>query len=412
MKITVNCIDNLNPEIRCMLQAFYSRSQMPIEERLNDLGNNEDKIKENLKKYYVGYGHASIGDCSNTTIFLEGVSMLAAKAIQDHPLYNGQEGSTRYIDYSSQQFIIPSDTKCPEFYIKWSEKFRVFYAKNLPILIDYIKELNPGDGSSVYNKTVTAKAFDILRGFLPAGFSTNVAWTGTLRSVGEHLRKLWNHPLKEIRDIAIETYSKLSTTYPNSFRQPRESDFFENKYFYGTNDVKATKFSSAYFENGFVYDKLDPFYKFVNIQCEIKMDFASWRDLQRHRNMVYLMPLLTTNLGFEPFYIQSLPAPMQDEANTLLTEFSFELDKLEDSKYNKQYIIPMAYLCSILMQCHVNQAVYLAELRSSKTVHPTLRTFAQELGRFLKYQFDISCNIDYSEDNWTLKRGTQDITKT
>lgn len=40
-----------------------------------------------MKSYYVGYGHKSIGDCGTTTIFVENVSMLAAKAIQDTQLY-------------------------------------------------------------------------------------------------------------------------------------------------------------------------------------------------------------------------------------------------------------------------------------------------------------------------------------
>jgi len=31
--------------------------------------------------------------------------MLAAKAIQDSKMYNGQEASTRYIDFSEQEMI-------------------------------------------------------------------------------------------------------------------------------------------------------------------------------------------------------------------------------------------------------------------------------------------------------------------
>jgi len=64
-----------------------------------------------MKNFYVGYGHKSIGDCGNATIFVEGVSMLAAKAIQDWRLYSGQEASTRYVDFSQQAFFDPTNSK-------------------------------------------------------------------------------------------------------------------------------------------------------------------------------------------------------------------------------------------------------------------------------------------------------------
>ena len=64
-----------------------------------------------MSQFYVGYGHKSIGDCGSITIFIEGCSMLAAKAIQDTKLYNGQEASTRYIDFSQQAMINPLGTE-------------------------------------------------------------------------------------------------------------------------------------------------------------------------------------------------------------------------------------------------------------------------------------------------------------
>ena len=130
MEIYTGIIDTLDPEVRAMIQCFYSRSTMSIKDRVEELGDTEEKIKKNLKSYYVGYGHESIADCASITIFFEGISMLAAKAIQNNPLYNGQEGSTRYIDYSNQEVYIPKENS--DFYRNSSEKFRAFYVKNLP----------------------------------------------------------------------------------------------------------------------------------------------------------------------------------------------------------------------------------------------------------------------------------------
>lgn len=409
MKIITNIIDGLHPETRAMLQAFYSRSWMGIEERVADLGNSEEKIKENLKKYYIGYGHKSVADLASITIFFEGVSMLAAKAIQDNPLYNGQESSTRYIDYSTQEFISPYENN-DEFYEFWANRFRSFYQKALQPTIDHIKSRYPDDGSKFYEKTVKAKAFDVLRGFLPAGFATNVAWTGSLRNIGEHLRKLLNHPLIEVRDIAGRAYEKLEKDYPNSFRPLRDEDYFKNDYFY-IKVAESTNTFECNEKNEFEYDKNNPFFKVLRINSDHFLDFASWRDLQRHRNMVSFMPLLTTDLGFESFYVSELPDSLVPEILALLDELKVSLSLYEDSDTNKQYSIPMGFLCNVMLSFDAHQAVYLATLRSGKTVHPTLRVWAQNLGRFLEKHLDIKAKVDYDDVSWTLKRGTQDIIK-
>ena len=77
-------IDDQHPEDLAMLQALYSRSPASVVSHL-------DKLKQSgsgkfMDQYYVGYGHASIGDCGATTLFIEQVSMLVAKAVQDNPL--------------------------------------------------------------------------------------------------------------------------------------------------------------------------------------------------------------------------------------------------------------------------------------------------------------------------------------
>ena len=106
MKIFV--YDEFNPEDTAMMQALYSRSAASVVEHV-------EKVKQSgsgkfMEKFYVGYGHASIADCGSTTIFIEGVSMLVAKAIEDWPLYSGQETSSRYIDMSQQAIVDPVGT--------------------------------------------------------------------------------------------------------------------------------------------------------------------------------------------------------------------------------------------------------------------------------------------------------------
>src|SRR5258706_10605385 len=89
-------IDDLGPEDNAMLQALYSRSAKSVQEHVASIV--KARSGEFMKRYYVGYNHKSIADCGTTTLFFEGVSLLAAKAIQDSPMYSGQETSTRYIN--------------------------------------------------------------------------------------------------------------------------------------------------------------------------------------------------------------------------------------------------------------------------------------------------------------------------
>jgi thymidylate synthase ThyX len=99
----------IDAQAEAMLQALHSRSTGGIKHHLKVL---KERGAENfMEQFYVGYGHKSIGDCGSTTVFVEGISMLAAKAIQDWRLYSGQEASTRYVDFSKQNFLNPDKTK-------------------------------------------------------------------------------------------------------------------------------------------------------------------------------------------------------------------------------------------------------------------------------------------------------------
>ena len=74
----------LTAEALAMLQALHSRSVGGVAEHLAVLA--EKGADKFMSTYYVGYGHKSIGDCGFAVVFIEGVSMLAAKAIQDYKL--------------------------------------------------------------------------------------------------------------------------------------------------------------------------------------------------------------------------------------------------------------------------------------------------------------------------------------
>ena len=203
-------------EDNAALQAWYSRSNKSVVEHREKLA--REGSGKFMDQIFIQYGHASVGDLGTTTVYFEGISMIAAKALQDNPLYNGQECSSRYIDMGTVDMLAPESKAGREAV----EKLRNFYVHSLPEVVDYLKSQHPieeGQKQTVYDKAINARAFDILRGFLPCGTTTNVAWSGTLRNFKENLERLRHHPLIEVANLASDAYKQLYDAYPNSFEK-------------------------------------------------------------------------------------------------------------------------------------------------------------------------------------------------
>lgn len=446
--IVVHTCDN--PEDNAMLQALYSRSPASV---TNHLAKVEAAGSGNfMERFYLGYGHDSVGDLGDVTVYFEGVSMLAAKALEDHPLFNGQECSSRYIDFSNQPFYNPYPAGPAKAQGKAKlEALRAFYVKALPLVKEHIKAQHPYDGSvseGQYEKTVAARAFDICRGYLPCAATTNVAVKMSLRIMSEHLIHLMHHPLTEVAELAAQAYHMLHERYPHSFKPEyanfhtlKDTDlqnaiwdlegeeqygwrckiehFYEDQdledmsrvgggaIIYPDYDLEIDAFPTQYFRPK--RSKL-PRYAWETrnslIDLTADIDFGSFRDLHRHRNWSLTMPVVDPSLGFHAWYVDQLPESLREEARGLLLSTQQKISGVLDL-YADQYFAPMATLVSVSALGNINQFIYVTELRTSKTVHPTLRNLmlsvAEELNEHVKLYFDRG------EDDWTLKRGAQDI---
>jgi thymidylate synthase ThyX len=441
-----------HPEDNAMLQALYSRSAESVTDHINKLKTvGSGKF---MSQYYLGYGHASIADCGFITLYIEGVSMLAAKAIQDNPLYNGQESSSRYIDWSFQPFYNPyeiDDDEIGQASRELLQAYREFYTGQKPLIIEHLKQQYPigeNEKSDIYEKAITAKAFDILRGFLPCGATTNVSWTTSLRKANEHLSYLATHPLKEVRDVAQKVHATVLEAYPNSIAalpDPSKVDPYTlhlNHYYTEENMARdpITKyglceplFLSVYCQSelsdvelsNYVVPEVSstvnkrprraPLLKHDQIyrsraDVRFMVDFGSYRDLQRHRGGYCSLPIIKADdYSFHPWYYEQLPEASKKEADRLfnvITEFVVD----NHDQLMNQYILPMGNVVPIWLNYDIHQMLYVAELRSSQTVHATLRPVAQAMGKFLESKYGITTYCDYSENSWNLRRGSQDIT--
>lgn len=432
MKITLLDPKQISdPEVTAMLLAFYSRSSLPIQDRLNSLGENEKTIKESLKKYYLGYGHSSIGDCGDATIFLEGISMLAAKAFESNSLFNGQESSSRYIDFSTQKIIDPINnydsekvlTKWVDFYSEVQEPIQKFLMEKFPI-----KE---NQSYITYENAIKAKCFDITRSLLPAGICTQVGIKMGFRPLLEHLWKLECHPMKEVQVIAENTLTKLVNKFPSSFKFCPENIKFYFK------DISKSEFFTKYQTELSEFSIIDNIDKSIHddvflevhrpkncllssrlaeygtMRINFTLDYGSWRDLQRHRNTISnKCSVLSEHKIFNKDYYSFLPDNLKNKFDIFIQDQYKCILKLTKSKDKciSSYYYPLGNLVNAHLVLTFPELIYILELRSSKSVHFTLRKLIHQIWNSIKDKYYLQNNyIDESESDFYFNRGNQTI---
>lgn len=421
-------VDNLSPEATAMLQALKSRSSEPARKYVNRC---VTEGPEFMKKWYVGYNHGSIGQCGTTTLFIERVSILVAKAIQDNRLYNGQETSTRYIDCSDAYMHDPIRSDETQAVIN---AWMGFYRKALHYTTIQLMKENPvGDiPLAQYTRTIQAKAFDTVRGFLPAALSTQLSWTGNFDNMNNHIAWLRTHPLAEVRDVASTMLHALKKSYPNSFSQVDNQDMMD---YYSQTEHYFKPEPTLFQDTPLFVSNLDKvsiakahttqlahrprhvrlpatLSKYGTYTGRFTLDYGSFRDIQRHRGGRCEMPILNTDYGFHEWYIDTLPEVIQEEARTLVAKQTIAIKELAEVHGEEiaQYLCVLGYRVPVEIEYDLPQMVYVAELRSGQTVHATLREVAIKMLETVQYDFpQLKLYGDTTRTEITYRRGTQTI---
>ncbi len=457
-------IDDIHPEDGAMLQALYSRSPAGVEYHLG-------KVKKAgagkfMSQYYVGYGHASIGDCGVTNIFVENYSMLACKAIQDNPLYSGQEASTRYLDFSAQPAVDPYNTPYTRsildgwlsIYNTWMPKVEAAIAEKYPFSTDAYKS------EKAWRNAVQVRAFDTMRSYLPVGTTTLFSWTTNLRQARDKMMKLKSHPLPEVRQMAETIFTQLVDKYSNSFsgdEMQNQGGRYTKRDAYNAAEATRENYESfadiktrlnisdseqqALLDGALIarknlldVDGINRIEKdtlsarpqggvmprrlaaYGNYTMACAIDFGSYRDLQRHRNGIAPLPLIEPTFGMFKWYTEELASLLGDSYASLEAATNDLFDRIKNLEQAgitpdpllTQYLLPMGTTVICSLAYGVPQMVYVGELRSGKTVHPSLRPIAHNMLRVLSEDFPaLKLYGDMDIDGWSEKRGSQTISE-
>ena len=97
------------PEIQAYALAKYSRSAQGMLESIQELS--AQKAEQFLDTFYFQYGHRSIADLAHLVFGLEQISILAAIAVVDEPVWDGQERSTRYQPFRRTGWHVPEELR-------------------------------------------------------------------------------------------------------------------------------------------------------------------------------------------------------------------------------------------------------------------------------------------------------------
>lgn len=449
-----------DPQTLAMLQAFYSRSTKSIADRVD--GMTPEQVQQSLLKYYLGYGHRSIGQCGNFVMFLEDVSIFAAKAIQHHPLYNGQETSTRYYDFYERPFINPLGIESIEQDLRELYKHVLTQAEEA-YTKEAVEERCVMDANM--KRTISAKAFDLARCILTAGFTTKLSWSTTFDQAQDRLSALINSGVKELEVIATTLADGLHEKYPSAFPSTetllsayaRKMPLFDDtgSIFRSIVDdeetvekqvLSACRISAL---QNILVDKEalallegrqrgEPvprsFARFGSFDFAFTVDYASFRDIHRHRNGTMYFPHYDANdLRIHPWYLGEMKRlgilqstytdnsiTVEDALLKLEDRIRTEVEPKARAQYGRgtdqyhaalMYYVPMGTMVTGVMSCDLPQAVYISELRSSRTVHPTARIVARELSAYVRNILPsyIPLYIDFFDGTFATTRGRQTI---
>jgi len=396
MRVYLQNFDNQEVQARCC--ALFSRSHKPLDEQAAKA--TVEQAEAFARTYVVGYGHNSINDCGSICASLERISMIAAKFIEDYPLFNGQESSTRYIPFDIADFkdVVESPYAFDDPRLQLQRDLMDFYREAKPAQVAFIASENgiadldsePQDTQ----RSIRAKSFDILRGFLPAGCRTQVAWVTTFRQAVERIEMMLRHPLPEIREIGLRLQESCLGMYPGAFCGLEKEGHIESAdMWYGdefwdeyhtapmmvpdTVVIPEGGFGSSRHPDRPASKRVPALADLRSEEIEIvaKIDYGSWRDIHRHRNCAQAFPLLTAG-EFEPFYLENLAPELKARAVRLVNRTK---ETCSAGGYLDQYAIPMGFMVTYWAKWSISQAAYVLELRSKPSVHPTVRRLVKRI---------------------------------
>jgi thymidylate synthase ThyX len=457
---------NLPETVKGALFARYSRysgtvRRLYLEEFAGDVpagerpfdGAEGERAAKLYERVFLGYGDDSIAQVGGAHIACEWVSNILTKVLQRGRLAAYLEQSTRYIPYDKP---LPADAGGgyryyrgdelgPEFAAAMDELFSI-YSRSLEQVEAWAAERWPrGDSEpeGAWQRSIRAKALDLLRGLLPAATLSHVGIYASGQAYEQLLLRLMASPLPEAREFGGMVLRELQQVMPSFVSRVERPDrggewvdFLKSRreatehwvarlgldrrgvgedapsvelvHVDGTEEdlLAACLFESASTPETEILARLDVLdrseraellaamvgeranrrhrpgrgFEALRYRFEIVSDYGAFRDLQRHRMLTCQWQRLGPDLGAGvPDEVRE--AGVGDQFERALELSGAEYERLAAAGLAEQapYALSLAFRIRFTLDLNAREAMHLIELRSGREGHPTYRAVAQAM---------------------------------
>ena len=389
------------------------------------VGYGDDSVAE------LGGAHVACENVSNIASKILEDSRIGISPLEKSTryVYFDKKENGKYL-YHEEQKIMQS--KHADLYIKTCDSLFDAYAKLIPLVSKQLREKFPkGEESErAYESSIRAKACDILRGFLPASTKTNLGLFGNGRSLEYLMTKMNAHPFSESKSIAAEMQTELMKVMPSFVKRATghygdptikylsetrmgmekiaEKEFagvepnadeevtlisydkdaidktcaaclypYTNVSFEQVkakvaemNEAEKQKIIKSYWgkrENR--RHKPGRSFEHVYYEYDLVCNYASFRDLHRHRVLTQQRQDLSTKLGFDlPPEIVEMGFENEFREQMELAKETYKTISLNlNLKKEASYVVPFAYRIRWNNVLNLRELYHLVELRS--TIH-------------------------------------------
>jgi thymidylate synthase ThyX len=218
---------------RLLLDEFIRAPESGFEQIVGGAGSHEtdqrvaiQRAEAFYERVLIGYGDDSVAELGGAHIACEGVSNIAAKALEDSRIgIDPLEKSTRYVPFNRKidgryrYYREPAVMESAHARLYETTLDRLFdtYSELIEPLLGWIQSRTPRDEATsprAYASATRAKAFDLLRGLLPMATLTNVGLFGNGRAFEYLLTKLAASPHAEVRLLGQSMQQELDQVIP------------------------------------------------------------------------------------------------------------------------------------------------------------------------------------------------------
>jgi thymidylate synthase ThyX len=236
---------NLPEVVKGALFARYSRSRkglrrLFLDEFLDDLDTGGDeqfdgtvgvrRAEQLYERVFFEYGDDSVAQLGGVHLACEQASNLLTKVLEWGRLASYLEQSTRYIGYDERlggryRYHRDADILRSPLAVRYvADMDRLFdtYADLARLMAEHFRRATPkqaSDSDFVYRQATRAKAFDAVRGVLPAGSLSSVGIYGSGQAYESLLLRMAAHPLPEAREYAQLMLVELRKVIPSFLRR-------------------------------------------------------------------------------------------------------------------------------------------------------------------------------------------------